>query len=83
MNDYNIDEFTDDIWMLVPENIISNKYIDENSDYFRELLFFFYKKRINGFSNEVIAEIITEFFKTSFEHRPKMANVIDDNFDLV
>lgn len=83
MNDYNIHEFTDDIWMLIPENVISNKYIDENSDYFRDLLFFFYKKRLNGFSNEVLAEIITEFFKASFEHKPKMENVLDDDFNLV
>lgn len=83
MNDYNIHEFTDDIWMLIPENVISNKYIDENSDYFRELLFFFYEKRLNGFSNEVIAEIITKFFKVSFKHKPKMENILDDDFNLV
>lgn len=83
MNDYNIHEFTDDIWTLVPENVISNKYIDENSEYFKDLLFFFYQRRISGFSNEVIAEIITEFFKTSFQYKPKMANILDDDFDLV
>lgn len=83
MNDYTIDQFTDDIWMLVPENIISNKYIDENSDYFRELLFFFYQKRLNGFSLEVIAEILTKFFETSFQYKPKMQNILDDDYDLV
>jgi len=82
MIDYNIHEFTEDIWMLVPQEVASNKYIDENEDYFRDLLFFFYQKRMSGFSTEVIAEMITEFLKLSFEHKPKMANILDDDYQL-
>jgi hypothetical protein len=83
MIDYNIHEFTEDIWMLVPQKIVSDKYIDENEDYFRDLLFFFYQKRISGLSTEAIAQIITEFLKLSFYYKPKMANILDEDFNLM
>lgn len=75
----NSHEFFDEIWEAVPEELISNKYIDENSDMWKELIFKFYENYAEDrITVNLAAKIITDTFYLLFKYKPLLCNVVDD-----
>jgi hypothetical protein len=75
----NSEEFFDEIWMLVPEKLISNKYIDENSEMWRDIVFKFYENYVEDrITVNLSAKVIADTFHMLFKHKPLLCNVVDD-----
>lgn len=75
----NFHEFFDEIWMLIPETLISDKYIDENIEMFKDLLFFYYKEYAEDrITLNLCAKLIENTFQYLFKHKPLLCNAIDD-----
>lgn len=80
MNDYlNIHEFFEEIWDRVPEKIVSNKYIDINIDFVKDLTYSFYTRYLQDtMTINLIAKTITDVMENIFKHKPSLSNVVDD-----
>ena len=75
----NVHEFFELVWDRIPEKLISDKYIDENIEFIRELTYEFHKDYLEDrFSVNLAAKIIERFFYITFKHKPLLCNVIDD-----
>jgi hypothetical protein len=75
----NSEEFFDEMWMKIPEELISNKYIDENSDMWRDIVFKFYEHYAEDrITVNLAAKIIADTFYMLFKYKPLLCNVVDD-----
>ena len=75
----NSHEFFDEVWMMVPEKLVSNQYMDENLDFLRTLTFNFYEDYAEDrITVGLCAKTITKVIRAFFEFKPLLANIVDD-----
>ena len=80
----NIHQFFDEMMMIIPESIISTKYIEENREYFHELNYELYEHYANDrLSLNLAAKILEMFFVKTFEHKPLLYNILEDDYGLL
>lgn len=78
-NYLNSHQFFDEVWMLVPEELVSNKYMHENDEFIKTLTFSFYQDYAEDrISVNVVARIISNMFQQFFKYKPLLSNSIDD-----
>lgn len=78
-NHVDIHLFHELVWDLVPEEVVSNMYIDSNEDFFRDILFHLYNMYKENILNiKMCANIISVFMTNMFEHNPDRKNIIDN-----
>lgn len=72
-------EFFELVWDRIPEELVSNKYMDENIDYLRDITFEFYSLyREDKIPLNLSAKLITTFFEKTFKYKPLLCNIVDD-----
>lgn len=75
----NSHEFFDEVWSAIPEDLVSNQYMDENIDFIRSLTFTFYEDYSEDrVTVNLCAKILTNVFRTFFQHKPLLCNVVDE-----
>lgn len=78
-NYLNSHQFFDEVWMLIPEELVSNKYMHENDSLIKEITFSFYKDYAEDrISINVAARIISNMFQYFFKYKPLLSNSVDD-----
>lgn len=78
----NVHEFYEIFWDKVPENLISNMYLDENEDFIRETTFSLYEEYLEDrLSINLAAKILTEIIKSLFKYKPRTSNIVDNKYE--
>lgn len=77
----NVHEFYEIFWDRVPEELISNMYLDENEDFIREITYSLYEQYLEDrLTVNLAARIMTEFMKNLFKHKPNTSNIVNNEY---
>lgn len=77
----NSHEFFDKVWERVPEDLVSNKYMDENTEFLKDLTFEYYKDYSEDrVSINYVAKKLSSFFRLLFIHKPLLSDIVDDEW---
>lgn len=77
----NIHEFYEIFWDKIPEELISNMYLDENADFIREVTFSLYEEYLEDrLTLNLSSKILTEFVRSLFKHKPKTSNIVNNEY---
>lgn len=66
-------QFFEDVCCAIPEDIISNKYIDDNIEFFKTLVYSFYREyEKDTISFDVSVRLTKKFLYNMFRNKPEL-----------
>lgn len=80
-NKLNSHEFFDELLYLIPEEVISNIYVDQNIDFLKEINFYLYKHYSEDrLTVNLAADLLENFLILSFKHKIPLCNILYDDY---
>lgn len=77
----NSHEFFDEVWERIPEEVVSNQYMNENIELLKDLTFDYYKDYSEDrVSINYVSKKLTKVFELLFLHKPILRNIVDDEW---
>jgi hypothetical protein len=81
---HRLEEFKELIWDdYISENLISNSYIEKNSEFISEVtfdLFRMHQKTNGALSIQVAARTLESFLLNSFRYKPDQEDIVSENY---